>query len=628
MINPNDISSLSTDEDKKEQPAVGGLSTPMVFKAPTSGKGLGQVSFPAGTLVDEQTSKGMLANMEKLLERKPFEDFQTDLQKMYAWTKYDKEPMFRQLAEQEQMKDSQRYNIAQSITAMQAGQNQTKTLAESLGIPMGGQPAMGGQPGMGGQPAAGGRKPPYIEMLESLPSHLQGWGMTLLKSNQLGEFGKLVKENEFKRPELQKNLAYADTQPADRGDLIKRSILKDAYSIQNRIDPETGKTIPFTAPGAAVPSTTGGPQNISSPQGARNVPGMGVGVHNGIDMPMAKGTAVNSFTGGTVKFAGDANDGYGNKVIVQNPDGTSTLYAHLDSIGVKPGDTVNRNAPLGAAGQTGKTTGPHLHVAVMDSKGQPLDAKTYLAGASKQSQTATKPVSKEDLEQQQSALTRSSESFYKDDLPTIKEDARVGARNQRLAEQVLSNLEGNNFGPGTKLNQSFMEYAQLAGVKLDEKNLQQYVDNMGIETARRFMSASRAKQAMGSQFTAVESENWFKNFAGIDNTKQYLKNFYQLEKAGALVDQDLSNFLRRNKGREQEAYVEWQDSGSKDRIMQENVDAFKNGKVGKVDVSPKAEPAKIPAGIPENAKQAADGKYYAPDPSRKGKYLMFEAKAQ
>jgi plasmid maintenance system killer protein len=84
MINPNDISSLSTDEDKKEQPAVGGLSTPMVFKAPTSGKGLGQVSFPAGTLVDEQTSKGMLENMQMLLERKPFEDFQTDLQKMYA----------------------------------------------------------------------------------------------------------------------------------------------------------------------------------------------------------------------------------------------------------------------------------------------------------------------------------------------------------------------------------------------------------------------------------------------------------------------------------------------------------------------------------------------------------------
>jgi hypothetical protein len=114
---------------------------------------------------------------------------------------------------------------------------------------------------------------------------------------------------------------------------------------------------------------------------------------------------------------------------------------------------------------------------------------------------------------------------------------------------------------------------------------------MGIETARKFLSAAGARQAMGAQFTATEANDWLKAFAGINDKKEYLKNFYQVQRAGALVDQDVKNYLLRNSDKgEQQAYIDWQNSGAKDRIMQENVDAFKNGKLGKVEV-PGAKPA-------------------------------------
>ena len=89
-------------------------------------------------------------------------------------------------------------------------------------------------------------------------------------------------------------------------------------------------------------------------------------------------------------------------------------------------------------------------------------------------------------------------------------------------------------------------------------------------------------------------------------------------------------YLLRSKKPAKEAYIEWKDSGARERILRENVDAFKDFTPEKSKEPAKEAPAKRPTGIPENAKQAEDGKWYAPDPDpkRKGKFLMYEAKAQ
>lgn len=85
--------------------------------------------------------------------------------------------------------------------------------------------------------------------------------------------------------------------------------------------------------------------------------------HAGIDLAAPRGTPVRAAADGTVVFSG-VRGGAGNLVELEHADGTRTSYAHLDEIGVAPGERVAVGQVLGAVGTTGRTTGPHLHFAV------------------------------------------------------------------------------------------------------------------------------------------------------------------------------------------------------------------------------------------------------------------------
>lgn len=83
--------------------------------------------------------------------------------------------------------------------------------------------------------------------------------------------------------------------------------------------------------------------------------------HPAIDIGAPTGTPVVAADGGTVITAGWSSVGYGNLVVIRHADGFGTLYAHLSSIDVSPGDAVARGQRIGAIGSTGRSTGPHLH---------------------------------------------------------------------------------------------------------------------------------------------------------------------------------------------------------------------------------------------------------------------------
>jgi murein DD-endopeptidase MepM/ murein hydrolase activator NlpD len=85
--------------------------------------------------------------------------------------------------------------------------------------------------------------------------------------------------------------------------------------------------------------------------------------HSGIDMVGPRGTAIYAAMDGTVTTAG-WSDTYGNYVIVSHHSGYRTLYGHMDSISVKPGQKVYTGTKLGTLGNTGLSTGPHLHFTV------------------------------------------------------------------------------------------------------------------------------------------------------------------------------------------------------------------------------------------------------------------------
>ena len=82
--------------------------------------------------------------------------------------------------------------------------------------------------------------------------------------------------------------------------------------------------------------------------------------HQGIDYAAPTGTPAHTVGDGVVEFAG-VQGGYGKTVIVRHANNHSTLYAHLSSIHVRKGQSVQQGQVIGAVGSTGWSTGPHLH---------------------------------------------------------------------------------------------------------------------------------------------------------------------------------------------------------------------------------------------------------------------------
>jgi murein DD-endopeptidase MepM/ murein hydrolase activator NlpD len=82
--------------------------------------------------------------------------------------------------------------------------------------------------------------------------------------------------------------------------------------------------------------------------------------HLGVDYAATIGTPVRTVGEGVVEFAGEQN-GFGNVVIVKHNNMEQTVYAHLSRVGVRAGQAVAQGQYIGAVGQTGWATGPHLH---------------------------------------------------------------------------------------------------------------------------------------------------------------------------------------------------------------------------------------------------------------------------
>jgi lipoprotein NlpD len=98
--------------------------------------------------------------------------------------------------------------------------------------------------------------------------------------------------------------------------------------------------------------------------------------HDGIDIAAPEGSAVLAAADGTVIFVGKQS-GYGNVVILRHEHGLVTVYAHNSAVLVREGAHVTRGQEVARVGQTGRTTGPHLHFEVRDGV-KPRNPLLYL----------------------------------------------------------------------------------------------------------------------------------------------------------------------------------------------------------------------------------------------------------
>ena len=151
-----------------------------------------------------------------------------------------------------------------------------------------------------------------------------------------------------------------------------------------------GGTRAFATASASAEDYVGGAYYVdapdNAPQGSGNFswPAAGYvsqsywGGHPAIDIAGSIGAAVTAADGGYVVLAGGGwNGGYGNHVIIDHGNGFTTLYAHLNSIFVSPGMTVSKGQQIGTMGNTGNSTGPHLHLEVRYG-GVPYNPANYL----------------------------------------------------------------------------------------------------------------------------------------------------------------------------------------------------------------------------------------------------------
>lgn len=116
----------------------------------------------------------------------------------------------------------------------------------------------------------------------------------------------------------------------------------------------------------------------SSPFGVRRVRnGRTAGFHRGLDYAGGVGEPVEAVGGGVVTLTGRNYVLLGNCVIVNHGEGLTSLYIHLSQINVKEGQTVKAGQVVGRIGNTGASTGPHLHYATY-FHGEPIDPDILL----------------------------------------------------------------------------------------------------------------------------------------------------------------------------------------------------------------------------------------------------------
>jgi len=118
---------------------------------------------------------------------------------------------------------------------------------------------------------------------------------------------------------------------------------------------------------------------LTSPFGPRRHPVTGRHRrHQGLDLAAPEGTPVHAARAGKVVFSGQRGD-YGNLVVVEHADGSSTYYGHCRDLLVSEGDRVTAGQVLATVGSTGLSTGPHLHFELRDAQGRPRDPMPRLA---------------------------------------------------------------------------------------------------------------------------------------------------------------------------------------------------------------------------------------------------------
>lgn len=150
----------------------------------------------------------------------------------------------------------------------------------------------------------------------------------------------------------------------DKMNLLEREIVVQSQSFDELRKLALSRADRLSHIPAIQPVSEAKLKQMASGYGRRVDPVYGtVKFHEGMDFACDVGTPVYATGDGTVTAA-DWHSGYGNRIDINHGFGYTTRYAHLSKISVRPGQTVRRGDLIGLSGNTGKSTGPHVHYEV------------------------------------------------------------------------------------------------------------------------------------------------------------------------------------------------------------------------------------------------------------------------
>lgn len=179
-------------------------------------------------------------------------------------------------------------------------------------------------------------------------------------------------------------LDYSDCSGLLRSTVVRLDVLTKKTFVQSksfdeitaiaRHSGDMALCVPALSPICPVP----GSYHISSYFGSRTDPVYGhTAFHEGMDFAIQSGNAVYATADGVVEKVRHEFFGYGNSVLVDHGFGYKTRYAHMKTISVHEGEKVRRGSVLGESGNSGKSTGPHLHYEVI-YKGKAVNPLNYV----------------------------------------------------------------------------------------------------------------------------------------------------------------------------------------------------------------------------------------------------------
>lgn len=116
--------------------------------------------------------------------------------------------------------------------------------------------------------------------------------------------------------------------------------------------------------------------------------------HLGIDLAAPRGTPILAAQNGVIIYSGREFKGYGKMIMIENGNGWATLYAHLDKFFVTEGQKVRRGEVIGAMGNTGRSTGSHLHFEIRRQSG-PIDPLPFLPAGVELAQSSRSTLTSE-----------------------------------------------------------------------------------------------------------------------------------------------------------------------------------------------------------------------------------------